>query len=363
MPSPDLLNRALARPEGLRDASLEEWDFLIRQARAADLLGRLHAVADAHDTLGDVPEAPRTHLRSVALLVAHQHQAVRREVHELLRALAPLRIPLILLKGAAYVAAELPVAQGRLLSDIDILVPKATLPDVEAKLMLHGWSAGHHDEYDQRYYRRWMHELPPMRHIRRGTVIDVHHALLPETARIRADSERMRAAAIPVAGHAGAFVLAPEDMLLHSATHLFHEGEFDHGLRDLVDLDGLIRHFGESPTFWRRLPERAREVGLGRPLFYALRYSHRLLDSPVPASVLEDSMQDGPPPFARSAIDGLFVRALRAPHSSCADRWTPAALFLLYVRSHWLRMPLHLLAYHLARKAIVRARPKADAKR
>jgi hypothetical protein len=32
-------------------------------------------------------------------------------------------------------------------------------------------------------------------------------------------------------------------MVLHSATHLFYDGELNHGLRDLVDLDDLLRHF------------------------------------------------------------------------------------------------------------------------
>jgi hypothetical protein len=34
--------------------------------------------------------------------------------------------------------------------------------------MLAGWAATHHDAYDQRYYRQWMHELPPMQPYARG---------------------------------------------------------------------------------------------------------------------------------------------------------------------------------------------------
>ena len=41
----------------------------------------------------------------------------------------------------------------------------------------------HHSAYDQRYYREWMHELPPLLHVRRQTALDVHHAIAPETAR------------------------------------------------------------------------------------------------------------------------------------------------------------------------------------
>ena len=38
-------------------------------------------------------------------------------------------------------------------------------------------------------------------------------------------------------------VLAPADMVLHSAVHLFTEGEFSRGLRDLCDLDLAVARF------------------------------------------------------------------------------------------------------------------------
>jgi hypothetical protein len=225
--------------------------------------------------------------------------------------------------------------------------------------MIHGWNTIHHDAYDQRYYRRWMHEIPPMRHLRRGTIIDVHHALLPETARIKADSNEMRRSAVPVPGEENTFVLAPVDMVLHSATHLFHEGELDNGLRDLADLDSLLRFFGAQPGFWGRLAPRAREVGLARPLYYALHYAERILGTPVPSATMAAAESGAPSRTLSGLMDFLYCRALRANHPTCADAWTPLARWMLYVRSHWMRMPLPLLAYHLTRKALVRekARP------
>jgi hypothetical protein len=199
-----------------------------------------------------------------------------------------------------------------------------------------------------------MHEIPPMRHLRRGTVIDVHHALLPETARIKVDSDAMRMTATASPDQDGVFVLAPSDMVLHSATHLFHEGELDNGLRDIVDLDSLLRHFGEQAGFWERLVPRAREVGLDRPLFYALRYTARILGTPVPVGVIAAAAEGGPGWALSKVMDFLFLRALRPNHPTCSDAWTMLARWMLYVRSHWLRMPLPLLLYHLARKAVTR---------
>jgi hypothetical protein len=60
-----------------------------------------------------------------------------------------------------------------------------------------------------------------------------------------------------------------------------------------------------------------------------------------------------PAPLGEGLMDALLGRALRPPHPSCADRLTPLALFLLYIRGHYLRMPLGLLMPHLFRKAFI----------
>ena len=199
--------------------------------------------------LGEVPAAPRAHLAAAQLLARAQAEAVRREIGYIERALAATGAPIVLLKGAAYLLAGHQIAHGRIFSDIDILVPRAALPEVEAALMLRGWVSEKTTPYDQRYYRRWMHELPPMRHMTRRTVLDVHHAILPVTARLKPDSARLLAASLPLAGEPRLRVLAPVDMVLHSATHLFCNEDVGNGLRDLVDLDGLLRAFRGGAGF------------------------------------------------------------------------------------------------------------------
>lgn len=304
----------------------------------------------------EVPAAVRAHLEASRILVAAQHDEVRREVGHLLRVMAPLGLPLILLKGSAYVQSGLPAYLGRSLSDVDILVPRSRLSEVESALMLAGWATTHHSEYDQRYYRQWMHELPPMRHLRRGTVLDVHHAILPDTARLKPDAAKLLASARPTRQDPRVCVLAPADMVLHAMTHLFHNEEFSHGLRDLSDIDLLLRHFAAEPTFWNELVERARELDLARPLHYGLRYAHSILGTPVPAAVLDAAARAAPGWPLCVVMDALWRHALRSPHASAADKWTPAARFALYVRAHWLRMPPALLLRHLTIKALRRGR-------
>lgn len=348
-----LILQALREPKTLTSLSLADWDLLIRQARRANLLARICISLDECGLLEQVPQKPREHLEWSRVISEKHIQAVRWEITQIRNALVKTGIPVTLLKGAAYVMAELPSAKGRLFSDIDIIVPKGSLNAVEAALMLHGWAATHHDAYDQRYYRTWMHELPPMQHIKRMTVIDVHHAILPETAAIHPDSAKLLAAAQLLDGYDDLKVLAPVDMVLHSAVHLFYNDQLDQGLRDLVDIDSLLRHFNSLPAFWSNLAVRARELELNRPLFYALRYAVHFLNTPIPVGMIEVAKSGCPNSLALIFTDQLFERALMPAHKSCSDWLTGAARQILYIRATWLRMPPLLLARHLFHKAFI----------
>ncbi|MDI6745922.1 MAG: nucleotidyltransferase family protein [Rhodocyclaceae bacterium] len=349
---PNLLNQALLAVEELPGWNLADWDLLLRQADRAHLLSRLAVLLDAAGLVDSVPPGPRYHLQAALVLCAAQKRAVEREVEHIRTSLQGVVEGVILLKGAAYLAADLPAAKGRIFSDVDILVPHALTPAVEAALMLNGWISTHHHPYDQRYYRQWMHELPPMQHMRRETVIDVHHAIVPVTAtRLKPSSDSIIAAARPVPGRPGLRVLAPTDMVLHSATHLFYNEEFSHGLRDLSDMDLLLRHFGGKPDFWPELLERARQLTLERPLYYCLRHALRVFGTPVPAEQLNALARAAPAPWAGRLMDELWQVALRSPHQSLAGLMDPLANGLLYLRAHRERMPLPLLIYHILHKA------------
>ena len=351
-----LLLEVLRDPAVASRLTLPEWDLVLRQATGAKLIACLVCLFDDTHLYDTLPAPVRTRLDWVRVLLVRHADAVHFEIRRIQAALAGLEVPILLLKGAAYSAAQLAPARGRLFSDIDIMVPKARLPDVESALLMHGWVSNAPDAYDQRYYREWMHEIPPMEHLRRQTVIDVHHAILPETARVRPDPLRLRAAAVEVPGMPGVQTLAPADMVLHSAVHLFYDGEFDNGLRDLVDLHRLLTEFGATPGFWDHLPARAAELQLARPLFYALRYSHALLGTMVPAAVTAALNDAAPNKLLLGLMDGLFQRGLQPVHASCNDGGSAPARLALYIRGNWLRMPPLLLARHLFHKAFISPR-------
>lgn len=338
----------LRTPARAATLSTTECATLLMQARTAGLVGRLPVVADTTRW----PAPAQAHLLAARRAEQAQHVEVRREIEHIRRALLPLGAPVVLLKGAAYVAAGLPCARGRVFSDIDILVPKASLPAAEALLGLAGWVGGAGTAYDESYYRKWMHELPPMEHAQRGTTLDVHHTIVPETARLKPDAARLFEQARPLPGQPGLFVLAPCDMVLHSMTHLFINDDMSRALRDLSDLDLLLRDVATHPGWWTDLVQRAEALDLRRPLYYGLRCAQRLLGTPVPEAARLATARWAPRWPLRPMMDALWRRAVSCPHPEAALPGRALALALLYVRGHWLRMPPLLLARHLTIKAL-----------
>lgn len=346
---------ALTRPEDLLELRPAQWDELLCRARNTRLLGRVGAELESLRLLDRIPSKAADQIRAELIVASENARMVRWEVNRIARTLRGMSVPIILLKGAAYVVAALPPAAGRLSSDVDILVPKERIAEVEAALLADGYEAVKLDPYDQRYYRTWMHELPPLCHRERHTVVDVHHTILPETGRLKPDPRALAKDARPLGD--GLFILAPADLVLHSAAHLFQDGDLDGGLRDLVDLDLLLRHFGANPAFWEGLVPRALELSLARPLYYALRFCRSLFGCPVPASVERAARVAEPIRPVRSLMDALTRRAVTPDDWEGPSLRTSLARFLLYVRSHWLRMPPWLLSRHLARKALARVFP------
>jgi hypothetical protein len=326
-----LLTRLLADPA--LAARVEDWTALISLARAESLIGSLAWRLEGLDL---PPEISRLLALARADAGPARTQALW-EAEMARRALAPLGVLVILLKGTAYAAAGLPAGLGRSIGDLDILVPRDALPEVEQALLGAGWEWVKEDAYDDDYYRRWMHELPPLIHKERDRMIDVHHTILPLTARPRPDAEAMVADSMVLED--GLRILSPPDMIVHAAAHLFADGDLAGGLRNLWDIDRLLRAFSESEDFWRRLHERAVRHGLSAATRRAVRLAYRLYATPVPEGWR-----------GRSLADFLFERRLLARDGWGRETRRPLR-FAFYVRSHWLRMPPLMLARHLWTKA------------
>lgn len=336
----DDLILALRDPTAAQWHDAARWSAVISVARGEALLGTLAArmVAHAGATLA-------SELQSFFEAVNRaEHQSQRLAVWEAemaRRALHPLGIPIVLLKGTAFAFAGLPPAPGRQIGDLDILVPYAALDATEQALIKADWEWVKTDAYDAGYYRNHMHELPPMIHATRDRMIDVHHTILPRTHRITPDAAALLADARALPGdYIGLSILAPTDMICHAAAHLFADGDLAGGLRNLWDIHVLIPFFeSEEQDFWPQLEDRAALHGLTKAVDRALRLSHQVYGTVVPQRWQSATVSDG-----------LYRRRLTA-RSDWGRENRPITRLAFYIRSHWMRMPPLMLARHLLTKA------------
>jgi hypothetical protein len=344
-----LLQEMLLEPHRVPELSASQFNRLIPQGRSSRLLASLALQLEDAGLLEQVPAPVRRHLYSAVLVHDKQKRDLAYDAGKIKAALDSVGEKLILLKGGAYMMAELPMSRGRLISDIDIIVPGHRIDSVEKTLNGFGWESSYVDTYNERYYRKWMHEIPPLANRKRGTTLDLHHTILPPTAAANIDANLLFEDLMEV--KPGIFSLSWQDMVIHSATHLFHEGEFHHGLRDLWDLDRMLRDFPErDPHFWDNLVARASQLDLLGSLFHGLTYARIVFSTPVPPEVLEEA-SSWSRALRKPVMDFLFLRAFRPDQPECRLPFTGLALNLLYIRSHYLRMPLYLLVPHLVRKA------------
>ena len=354
-----LLVELLSRDRAVQSFSLKEWDLIIRQARATKLLGSLGAYIGEGNAGKAIPIKALNHIQSVSRQAGRTKISSQYEIEQIGKITEKLNYPVIVLKGAAYVLREYSSSIGRLFSDIDILVPKKQIYDLERRFLDNGWYGEKQHPYDQKYYRQWMHELPPLTNSRTGSTLDLHHNILPETASIKVNVDLMIVSIIPVDGFHNIYTLSPVDMVLHSLTHLFHEGEFDHGLRDLLDVHRLVISFcEEDDQFWMHLLKRSFQLSLSLPLLYGVRYLILFLKTDIPSFVVEELQAKYG--SEHKVMDFLFVRALMPNHKSCDDKFSGFARWCLYVRSHHLRMPAYLLIPHLLRKAYMKRKERNE---
>jgi hypothetical protein len=303
-----LLLRVVRDPLLLRSLSPAELARAIDAADRSRLLGWLIGQAERHVRDCDLPGWLVDRLVTARALAREYERAVRWEINRIDRALSWAGVPWVLLKGGAYIAAGLPPGRGRQVADIDVLVPPGRLADGEAALAEHGWAVKPLGAYDERYYREWMHELPPMIHKDRRSIVDLHHAILPRTSRLQPSSTRLIDASVDVG--AGIRVLSPAHMVLHAAAHVFHDGEMVGAIRDIVDLDALLQTFSKRDDFWVALSRESEALGLGRPAYYALRSAERILRTPIPHTVETTLSAWAPPAAVRILMDALVERTV-----------------------------------------------------
>lgn len=320
-----------------------QWAAVLEVGQQNLLLGQLGVQVTSKVTLEQLPQAVQRHLALASLTSRRRIEAALWEVG-VIRSAIPGTIPIVLLKGIAYAAAKDENARGRLFTDIDILVPRQFIEEAETGLFTQGWQPGKVDDYDRKYYREWMHELPPMTHVRRQTVVDLHHAIVPVISKFSFPADLLLQDAVEIAPNV--YVLSPTDRIIHCAIHALIEGESTKILRELYDLFLLLGQHAPSSLQVSHVLGRARQLGI-----------EQLVGPPIEAAkqVFSSDTLHSDGMVKQWLID---VATVGAADSSLRTRLARIGL-LSY--SHWIKMPMHRLIPHLIRKSIKEYFPPREA--
>ena len=277
-----------------------DWAALLTLAEVEDVLPAVaYAAGTARWTT--VPAVARRPLADALAASRARHLVMTGELARALRRCATEGIDVIALKGPVLAETVFPDPALRPFSDLDLLVRPRDRRRTDASLRALGYAplADEHSwDFDIAYDGATVYESPG------GVRIDLHWALLTEARyawrQPEAASVWQRATPITLAGER-ALGLAPEDLVLHLATHF----AVHHSLTGLLRQWDLALVLAQTPIDWPRLLARAHAWRVRRALFFALRGVAEAFPSVVPPAVLDDWRPRGP----RAALLASLLRA------------------------------------------------------
>lgn len=337
----DLLAQLFVQPELAKSLSLAQWTQLIIVLRHEKLLARYALLLDELNVLQCLPKFVQRHCKSAMTLAERHAKQVHFELAQLKDTLIASADIWVVLKGAAYTASNSSAALGRVYNDIDILVDKPHLATVERQLIMSGWMPQEIDDYDEAYYRQWTHEIPPLQHGYRGTMLDLHHNLVPPVSG-RAPDMSLLFEHIMLT-ETGIPVLKLPALVLHSAIHLFFNDDFSASFRDLTDLYLLFNDMNHAE--WETAYTLSCETGFATELALALYCTSEVFKITLTAPQMRFvSMHTS----VREA--SWLCQAMNSDHPLMRTRSQWFYNHYAWLRGHRLKMPIKTLIYHLSMK-------------
>jgi hypothetical protein len=332
---------------------ISQWVDTLFVLREAKLLATLYHSAKRDGCLFDYPEYVQKHLFSAQVYASCQAQQIRFEAAELSHLFEQIGVTALFLKGAAYTLRDSVNSHGRICSDLDVLINQADIPIAEEHLRLNRWKSEVLDDYDEKYYREWAHEIPPLVHLNRGTVIDLHHNLyLPISGRTVAVNEFM---STKQKTQSGCFVLDPSATVMHSIIHMFANEDSSSWMRDLIDITFLIKEF-EGQIFWQKLLDLVQKTDFEFEFVCCLHALLYYTDINLPKNVQAFLLAF---PFSRGQkwlLKHTILPAISPEHDLILTTRIRFAKKIVYLRGHWIKMPPLVLLKHFAIKSFLAAR-------
>ena len=335
------------QPQLATSVSLRQWESLILVMRSEQLLARFGYRFREVGVLATLEKCVQRHFENAITLAEHQHTQIRYEAKKLSSYLKGKTKKLVFLKGGAYVLSNCSASIGRTCGDVDVIVEKSDITAVEKALILAGWCHKDINDYDDQYYRKWAHEIPPLTHGVRGTVLDLHHNLVPIISGRMVDTEILFRYT-KTHSH-GIETLTEPAMFVHSSIHLFFNEDFKYAYRDIFDL--YLMSKGKSSAFWIEVINISKALNFKSEVDKAIRYLSLCFELKLPPETI--SLFDKKLfVFELSFKDKVFISGLSPKHYLSTDFFGTISAWLLMLRGHFLKMPLPILFYHLTVKSV-----------
>ena len=240
-----------------------------------------HSLVES-DAIDLVPVAVAQKLRSSYYANAARNSLLYAELKELLLALRREKIDVVILKGAALAETVYPGRALRPMSDIDLLVSRERLANVESKLLTMGYGVDastreHHRQ--QHYHLAFTKAAAPS--------IELHWHIQRPSGPFRIDIENLwaRSRKTRIAG-VDALVFSSEDLVLHLCQH-FWKHNLIGGIRPLCDIAETGKYYGDRID-WTKVANVSSKWGMNAGSYLVLSLARKLLDAPIPGDFLTD---------------------------------------------------------------------------
>ncbi len=205
------------------------------------------------------------------------------ELKKILLLLSSSGIEVVILKGMMLAHKVYANAALRPMADIDVLVKKQDVDQVENLLLGAGYMIG--TGLNPRWYREHHHHLAPFHNPRSGICLEVHYDLLSPRKGIHLEINKVwqRAETERIDG-IDTKILCAEDMLTHLCLHLFVStcvGRIKH----LVDIAQLLGYVKEDID-WDMIEKEASENHYIDYIYYSLYNARHLLGARIDMQIL-----------------------------------------------------------------------------
>lgn len=297
------------RGEGPAGLSEAEWGEVLELARRHGVMPLLHRrLKDRYGDLG-VPGPVQVQLRDMYRATGIRNTRLFAHLNGILMRFREEGIGVVALKGAHLAELVYEEVALRPMADVDLLLRASDLRRATQILRSLGYGSGvaegqgehgHQDPIDGNLHLEAMRKPG-------GLLIELHYAIaIPERMR-DSDVEGIWNRATPARiGGAEAFVLSPEDLLLHLCVHASLHHGFEVSLLHLCDIPVVVDHFRDRLD-WGLFWERSRAWGAERSALITFAITERLLGWRRPQACGEGTSRlEGAPFDAVAAAERLL---------------------------------------------------------